>query len=109
MTQIQGYHAHLYYDEQSVEQAEQLAQAAGEQFDIQVGRAHRKPVGPHTRWSCQLAFKPELFQQVIPWLALNRKGLTVFIHAQTGDEIKDHTDYTLWMGTIEPLNLDALR
>ena len=59
-------------------------------------------------WSCQLAFEPEIFATLIPWLALNRDGLTVFIHPQTGDDLADHTEHAIWMGSIEPLVLDAL-
>ena len=43
-----------------------------------------------------------------PWLALNRAGLTVFIHPETGDDIPDHRDYALWLGRQRELDLDAL-
>ena len=105
MTSIAGYHAHIYFDADTVEQAEQLAQNASQLFELEVGRFHRKPVGPHPMWSCQLAFTPEHFGEVIPWLALNRDGLTLFIHPDTNDFIKDHTDHAIWMGSIEILNL----
>jgi aromatic ring-cleaving dioxygenase len=49
-----------------------------------------------------------VFGELIPWLSLNRAGLTVFIHPQTGDELADHTEHALWMGNIEPLVLSAL-
>lgn len=106
---INGFHAHVYFDANSVEQAEALCLAAGERFDLRVGRVHRKPVGPHPRWSCQLAFMPALLGDVVAWLALNRDGLTVFVHAETGDDIADHTAHALWMGEMLPLDLDALR
>ncbi len=106
MTIISGYHAHVYFDETTFEQASALCDRAGEQFALSVGRKHQKPVGPHPMWSCQLAFEPNLFGEVIPWLALHREGLTVFIHPETGDNLKDHTDHAIWMGSIEPLNLD---
>lgn len=48
-----------------------------------MGRVHEKPVGPHPDWSCQLAFKPALFGEVIPWLAMNHKGLVVFTPSAT--------------------------
>ncbi len=106
MIEIKGYHAHIYFDEQSSRQAEQLCRQAGELFTLEVGRHHRKPVGPHPMWSCQLAFAPDMFSEVIPWLACHRNGLTVFIHPETGDDLKDHTEFALWMGSIEPLKLD---
>jgi DOPA 4,5-dioxygenase len=69
---------------------------------------HDKPVGPHPRGSCQLAFAADEFAAVIPWLIVNRNGLTVFAHAETGDALEDHTEHVLWLGPSEPLNLAAL-
>jgi aromatic ring-cleaving dioxygenase len=40
---------------------------------------------------------------------VNRNGLTVFAHAQTGDALKDHTDHVLWLGPSEALDLSQLR
>lgn len=70
---------------------------------------HQKPVGPHPCWSCQLTVRPEDFGQVIPWLALNRNGLIVFIHPDTGEDVKDHSEYAIWMGKVEEINLSFLK
>ena len=43
------------------------------------------------------------------WLALNRDGLTVFTHAETGDVMADHTDHVVWLGESQPLRLEVLR
>ena len=108
MAELQGFHAHVYYDKSTYNRAAALCDKAGELFKLTVGRKHRSPVGPHPCWSCQLAFKPEEFGEVVPWLALNRNGLTIFIHAETGDIIRDHTEHTIWLGEMEPLNLEVL-
>ena len=108
MSTITGYHAHVYFDAASRERAQELCTEAGRRFALTVGRMHDKPVGPHPRGSCQLAFGPELFAQVIPWLIVNRRGLTIFAHAETGDAIKDHTEHVVWLGPSETLNLAAL-
>jgi aromatic ring-cleaving dioxygenase len=108
MTAITGYHAHVYFDAATREQAQGLCEAAGRKFRLVVGRMHDKPVGPHPRGSCQLAFRPELFGQVIPWLVENRNGLTVFAHANTGDDLKDHSEHVVWLGPSETLDLAAL-
>lgn len=103
---ISDFHAHVYFDADSVEQARALCEAAAARFDLSMGRVHERPVGPHPCWSCQLAFHPELFGEVIPWLALNRDGLTVFVHPNTGDDLRDHRDHPLWMGRMETLKLE---
>ena len=56
MSPITGYHAHVYFDAASREQARTLCEAAGRTLGVTVGRMHDKPVGPHPRGSCQLAF-----------------------------------------------------
>ena len=108
-TAIEGYHAHVYFDAETIGRARALCEAARDGFGCSMGRMHEQPVGPHPMWSCQLAFPPERFGDIIPWLALNRNGLTVFIHTETDDVIADHTDHAIWMGSIEPLNIDRLR
>lgn len=102
---IQGYHAHIYFDAETAEQAQVLIEAAAECFDLTVGRMHRKPVGPHPMWSCQLSFEPDLFASVLPWLALNRQGLIVFTHPITDNDLRDHQDSAIWLGEAQPLNL----
>jgi DOPA 4,5-dioxygenase len=103
-----GYHAHVYFDAATREAAHRLTETARQAFPLTVGRMHDRPVGPHPRGSCQLAFAPELFGPVIAWLMLNRGGLTVFAHALSGDALKDHTEHVLWLGPSESLNLAAL-
>lgn len=105
MTEIRGYHAHVYFDEATVAQATALCQQVANDFGAEMGRVHERPVGPHPMWSCQLAFGPDAFDQIIPWLALNRGGLTIFTHPDTGDDLKDHRDHAIWMGSMPALNL----
>ncbi len=102
---IEGYHAHVYYDPASKPAAAALRQAVAKSFDVSVGRWHDQPVGPHPRGSYQLAFERRLFGLLVPWLALNRNGLTIFIHPETGDALADHRDHALWMGEMLELNL----
>jgi aromatic ring-cleaving dioxygenase len=108
MTPITDYHAHVYYDADTRERAQALCQEAGRMFRLTVGRMHDKPVGPHPRGSCQLAFAAEQLAEVLPWLILNRNGLTVFAHAETGNALRDHTEHVIWLGPSETLKLSAL-
>ncbi|VAW85828.1 DOPA 4,5-dioxygenase [hydrothermal vent metagenome] len=102
---ISGYHAHVYFSAETLEQAQALCESATALFDVEMGRMHQKPVGPHPCWSCQLAFSPKIFSELVPWLALHRDGLTVLVHPQSGDDLRDHRDYAMWMGKVEVLDL----
>ncbi len=102
---IRDFHAHIYYDPDQVEQAEELARAVEARFPVTVGRFHLRPVGPHPRGSCQLTVARDDFGEVAQFLALNRAGLTIFAHAETGDDLADHTQHVIWFGESEPLDL----
>jgi len=108
MSSITSYHAHVYFDAPERERAQRLCEAAREKFGVAVGRMHDGPVGPHPRGSCQLSVATDQFATVMPWLVLNRAGLTIFAHAQTGDALKDHTAHVIWLGPSESLDLAAL-
>ena len=109
MTPIKSFDAHIYYDEESFEQAKGLIEAAGKTFSLRTGHMHRKPVGPHPCWSCVLEFEPALFGEIVPWLMLNRKGLSVLVHPDTGEDLKDHLDHAIWMGEIKALRLSIFK
>ena len=51
-------------------------------------------------------FEPDAFAPVMTWLALNRDGLIVFAHPDTGHDLEDHRDHAIWMGAMLPLKLD---
>jgi aromatic ring-cleaving dioxygenase len=102
---IRDFHAHIYYDPAEVELAKQLAAAVQERFPIAVGHFHLRPVGPHPRGSVQLTVPRDLFGDVAQFLALNRGSLTIFAHAETGDDLADHTRHAIWFGSSEPLDL----
>ena len=106
---IQDWHAHVYFDAASREAALALRQEIEAGFDMQMGRFHEKLVGPHPRWSYQVAFTPKVFAEIVPWLAINRGDLVVFIHPNTGDDLGDHRDRAIWLGAKLDLNLDVFR
>ncbi len=105
---IEDYHAHVYYDAASKETAARLRAGVEARFEVTMGRWHDKPVGPHPRWSYQIAFKPKVFGALVPWLALNRDGLVIFVHPNTGYDLTDHAERAIWLGETVELNLDAL-
>ncbi|WP_116473445.1 DOPA 4,5-dioxygenase family protein [Zobellella maritima] len=101
------YHAHIYFDNATAEQADSLRLQAGDLFGVGVGRMHRQRVGPHLYWSCQLSFDRAQFDDLIPWLERHRNGLNILIHGRTGDDLADHTRYAYWLGKPCPLRLEV--
>jgi len=102
---IRDFHAHLYYDPEQVDVAQRLASAAQQRFPVAVGHFHLRPVGPHPRGSVQLTVPSDAFGEVAQFLALNRGPITIFAHANTGDELADHTAHVIWFGPSEALDL----
>jgi aromatic ring-cleaving dioxygenase len=106
---IAGYHAQVYYDPGTKPVAAHLRDAVARRFAVRLGRWHDAPIGPHPCGSYQIVFAPGLSGELIPWLALNRRGLTVFVHPETGDAIADHSAHVIWLGESRNLDLSALR
>jgi aromatic ring-cleaving dioxygenase len=107
--QIEGYHAHIYYDAETRSVAERLRHEIGERFAVRLGRWHDAPVGPHPGSMYQVAFEVAEFPRLVPWLMLNREELSVLVHPLTGNDYDDHAHFPLWLGTPLPLKLEVLR
>ena len=105
---ITGYHAHIYYAPETRPAAETLRRRIGEGFAARLGSWHDEPVGPHPLPMFQIAFATEVFAELVPWLMLNRLGLTVLVHPNTDNERADHLEHALWMGQILPLDATGL-
>ncbi len=108
---ITHYHAHIYYDPaQTRERAARLRERVAAMFpDAIVGRWHDELVGPHLRSMYQVAFPSAMLASFLPWLMLNRDGLAVLIHPETGNAYRDHTEHAAWLGEKLPLKLDVLK
>jgi aromatic ring-cleaving dioxygenase len=106
---IADYHAHVYYDAGSRAAAAQLREALECRFEVTMGRWRDAPVGPHPRSMYQVKFNPDQFARILPWLMLNRGGLTILIHPNTGNAYEDHTEHALWLGGKLDLRLNVLR
>ena len=56
----------------------------------------------------QVAFTTDVFAKLAPWLMLNRRGLSVLIHPNTGRARDDHLLHALWLGTPLALRSEVL-
>jgi DOPA 4,5-dioxygenase len=107
---VTGWHAHVYFQPgEPRESAARLREGIAEAFpEAVLGRWHEGKVGPHPQAMYQVAFAPALLPRLLPWLALNRSGLTVLIHPETGRQKADHLQHALWMGAVLELDTSVL-
>jgi DOPA 4,5-dioxygenase len=106
---IPSYHAHIYFrSPEERAKAEQLREQIAARFLVRLGRWHEVPVGPHTAPMYQVAFLAQVFPDFIPWLMLNRQGLTILLHPNTGHPRADHETHPFWFGEVLPVKADVL-
>jgi aromatic ring-cleaving dioxygenase len=106
---VHGYHAHVYYNADTLPIAEKLRDTLAATFAVELGRFSGVAIGPHPVPQFQIIFKKAEFQTVVPWLMLNREGLDILVHPLTDDMVDDHTGYALWLGTPIELRLDTMQ
>lgn len=103
-TEIESYHAHVYFNEDTAYRAAHLRDWAIHRFRVEVGEWNEGPRGPHTTPSFYFGFTPDLLPTVIPWLMLNHLGLKILIHPNTDDPYADHLINALWIGDTQPVD-----
>ena len=103
---IRSYHAHIYFDgPEQRDAAETLRAELAQRFSVLIGHWHDRRVGPHRRPMYQVAFPTDEFARLVPWLMINRRGLAVLIHPNTGHPKRDHLSHAMWLGEL--LDIDA--
>jgi len=109
MSEVKGYHAHVYYDAASKAKAEVLREALLGKFKVEAGAFSDAPVGPHPVSQFNVIFENPAFDAVVPWLMLNRNGLDILVHPLTDSSYNDHTAFAMWLGAPVALKTDTLR
>lgn len=86
--------------------------------ELRIYRFWKEPIGPHPIAMFEVnLFTPAQFGAFIPWLVINRGGLSVLIHPNTvnpetdeHDEAeRDHTQRATWMGERVLLDLSLFK
>lgn len=98
------YHAHVYWS--NPEQRE-VAVGIRDQLtalDCSLGRVWDQVIGPHPLPMYQVNYCTTIQQSVES--LLKSTGLTVLLHEDTGDDLRDHTQGARWLG--QELQLDLI-
>ena len=108
---IAEYHAHVYYDPATTRgRAARLRERIAAEFpQARLGRWHDALVGPHPQSMYQIAFSSDVLASFLSWLMLNRDGLVVLLHPETGDDYRDHSTHAAWLGGMLPLRLEVFQ
>jgi aromatic ring-cleaving dioxygenase len=106
---VAHYHVHVYYDPAKTRgRAERLRDRVAAEFpQAKLGRWHDELVGPHPQSMYQIAFPSRILKNFVPFLMLNRDGLTILLHPETGDDYTDHTAHAAWFGAVLPLRIEV--
>lgn len=105
--QYESFHAHIYFDPDTQRKAETLRQSILQHFpDAKTSGLRNSPVGPHPKPMFAVDFKTADFAGITQWLMEHRNGLSVLIHPNTKDEVRDHADRPIWIGDKVNLKLD---
>lgn len=100
------YHAHVYW---STPEQRQTAIALREPLastGASLGRVWDQPIGPHPLPMYQVNYCNDIKNLVENWLS--GEGLSVLLHEDTGDDLRDHTLGARWIGNKLELDLEWL-
>lgn len=106
---FEKYHFHIYFESSELEDVQEIVNDLREMDNVDVGRIRDVPVGPHPVGSCQITVQRKDYTSMTEWFLIHRNRFSIFVHALSGDDLKDHTDYVVWIGDSHKLNLDFFR
>lgn len=101
------YHAHVYWSNGDERKTALSLRKELEDLGLSLGRVWDVKVGPHPLPMYQVNYAdPDV---VIVENLLSSSGLTVLLHEDTGDDLRDHTEGAKWLGKTLDLDLEWLR
>ena len=100
------YHAHIYWPTPEQRSTAINLREPLDKLDCELGRVWDKPIGPHPLPMYQVNYS-DTNKKPVEWL-LETTGLTILLHEDTGDDLRDHSEGIRWLGKKLDLNLKWL-
>ena len=101
------YHAHVYWHNAQERERALALRDSLDDLGCGLGRVMDRPIGPHPLPMYQVNFDHHQTESVKT--LLTDQGLSVLLHEDTGDDVRDHTAGASWIGAVLPLDLEWLK
>ena len=115
VSEVKEYHIHVYFgaDKDAEALAHELTEDIKTLFSPDIVSAEKiGKIGPHTEENYAIHIKKPGFATIVPWVQLNNRGLSILIHPDRNDDLKDHIGPSMWVGAPVKYNekfFDKLR
>jgi len=106
---VLGWHCHIYFPMERRDVAVRLNSDIQDRFAIWDYRWLDRSNFLHPKPMFRFQFKREDLPDFLEYMTLNRDGLSILVHAITGDDVIDHSEHVMWLGEPLSLNVEALR
>ena len=101
------YHAHLYWENESQRFEALNLRPQLQDLGCKLGRIWDEPIGPHPMAMYQVNYNSDNKKAVED--LLYKAKLHILLHEDTGDDLRDHTENTRWIGRPLTLNIKWLK
>ena len=105
------FHAHIYFNAGSRDQAEALQKKAQHEISnwtLGISKLIDRAVGPHPVPMFEIDFFESHLGEIVSWLYSSRGELNILIHRDQTPETPEHTTNAIWIGIPQKLDLSKL-
>lgn len=100
------YHAHIYWQNEDQRRETLSLREPLRELGSKVGSIHEEAIGPHPHAMYQVNYNSTIAKEVEG--LLHEAKLHILLHEDTGDDVRDHTVGTRWIGRPLDLNIKWL-
>ena len=100
------YHAHIYWQNEDQRREALSLREPLRELGSKVGSIHEDAIGPHPHAMYQVNYNSTIAKEVEG--LLYKAKLHILLHEDTGDDVRDHTVGTRWIGRPLDLNIKWL-